>query len=88
MGILKYSSELADLVDNWREVPKDSQMEIEIRTSTVAACCELLDVLNLLRSEIFDRNYLLNICNLDFWLWKMGKEAKHLRPHLTRTSAY
>ena len=88
LGILKYSEELAELVDNWRKVERGSQMEVEIRAATVVACCELLKKLNSLRAEIFERNYLLNICNLDFWLWKMGKDAKHLRPHLTRTSAY
>lgn len=88
LGILRYSEELAELVDNWREVQKDSPMEIEIRAATVAACCELLDELNRLRAEIFEKHYILNICHLDYWLWKMGRDAKHLRPHLTRTSAY
>lgn len=88
IGILKYSDELAALVDNWREVQRDSQMEIEIRAATVVVCCELLKTFNLLRAEIFDRNYLLNICHLDYWLWKTGREIKTSRPHLTRTSAY
>ena len=88
MGIFRYSEELAEKVDNWKEISKDRQMEIEIRVATVVACCELLEKLNSLRAELFEKNYLLNICNLDFWLWKMGKDAKHLRPHLTRTSAY
>lgn len=88
MGILRYSGELANLVDNWTEIPKDSVAEIEIRAATVAACVELLEELNDLREKIFKKNYLLNICHLDYWLWKMGKDAKHLRPHLTRTSAY
>lgn len=87
-GILRYSEELAELVDNWREVPQNSLMEIEIRAATVAACCELLKALNRLRAEIFEKHYILNICDLDYWLWKMGRDAKHLRPHLTRTSAY
>lgn len=88
LGILRYSVELAELVDNWKDVPEGGRMEVEIRAATVAACCELLDSLNAQRAQIFDKNYLLNICDLDYWLWKMGKEAKHLRPHLTRTSAY
>lgn len=86
MGILRYSEDLAFLVDNWKEVQKDSQMEIEIRAATVAACCGLLEEINTWREN--SSLLPINICHLDYWLWKMGKEAKHLRPHLTRTSAY
>src|SRR3989338_4394636 len=87
LGILKYSEELAELVDNWKEIPKDSQMEIEIRMATVAACDMLLKGINFHRHE-YKGIEPINICHLDYWLWKMGKDAKNLGPHLTRTSAY
>lgn len=86
LGILEYSDELASLVDNWKEVPENSRMEVEIRAATVAACDMLMKSINAHRM-----GYTLspiNICHLDFWLWKTGKETKTSRPHLTRTSAY
>lgn len=92
LGILSYSKELAELVDNWREVWMDSQMEIEIRAATVAACVKLLEEINKIRTfqgkDAIDLTKPINICHLDYWLWKMGKEIKTSRPHLTRTSAY
>lgn len=84
LGILKFSDELVHRVDSWLEISKDSAMEIEIRASMVHAFCELM--LNFRGQRGYGE--VLNICHLDYWLWKMGKEAKHLRPHLTRTSAY
>lgn len=82
LGILKYSEELAELVDNWKEIPEGSRMEAEIRAATVAICDQLLREINSIKRDP------INICHLDYWLWKMGKDAKHLRPHLTKTSAY
>lgn len=86
LGILRYSDELAELVDNWKEIPKDSRMEVETREATVTACMMLMCATNSHRKK--HKLEPINICHLDYWLWKMGKDAKHLRPHLTRTSAY
>ncbi|MDP2668818.1 MAG: queuosine salvage family protein [bacterium] len=90
LEVFEYSPELAELVDNWKEIKAESRMEIEIRAATVAACLRLLEEINDIRSDIPGPVKLqrLNICHIDYWLWKMGRDAKHLRPHLTRTSAY
>lgn len=98
MDILKYSESLAEAVDNWFEIRKDGQMEIELRMATAVACCKLLEEIN--RYKLIaklERGAAeiplaclrpINICHLDYWLWMMGRKAKHLRPHITRTSAY
>ena len=88
LGIFRYSDEFAELVDNWKEVVKDSQMEIEIRAATVAVCFKFLECVNAHREHLPYALPPINICHLDYWLWKMGKEIKTSRPHLTRTSAY
>ena len=86
-GVLQYSGDLAGLVDSWKEIPKDSQMEIEIRASTVAACCCIQDAINGFRKT----NNLapINIAQLDYWLWAERRSlVKKSRPHLARTSSY
>lgn len=87
MGILKYSKELVSCVDEWQEVPKNTQMEVEIRAAMVAVCCQLIESINQGRKKVSLPP--INICHLDYWLWKMGVEtARNFRPHLTRTSSY
>ena len=83
LGILKFSDELAHAVDNWIEILKDSEMEVEIRAAMTAAIRKMM---TWMKAQKYGES--LNICHIDYWLWKTGKEAKHLRPHLTRTSAY
>ena len=84
--IFSYSAELAELVDNWKEISENSQMEVELRAATAVACDGLLKKINKFRKACGLSQ--INICHLDYWLWEMGKEATISRPHLTRTNAY
>lgn len=88
-GILKYSEELAELVDNWRPVLRDSDMEIEHRGATAVGVFEFLKRLNSKRASKSDRLVSpLNICHEDYWLWFMGKQAIDLWPILVETNNY
>lgn len=85
LGILQYSPELASRIDNWQEIEAGSREELEIRLATVVVCVKLLDEMN--RYHAIEQWPLLNISQLDYWLWMKGKQSP-FRPHLCRTSMY
>lgn len=85
LGVLKYSPELASRIDNWQEIEAGSREELEIRLATVAVCVKLLDEINWYHA--MSQTSLLNIAQLDYWLWMKGKQSL-FRPHLCRTSMY
>ena len=74
-GVLRYSDELAELVDSGTELPAASRLEQEIRACALHACegiARRLDVAPAL---------------LDNWLWNRGLGLPG-RPHITRTTFY
>lgn len=79
LGILQYTDELAQVIDNKQEIDKDSEAEIEIRVNMIVAI-----------HEISKRTK--NICPIEVndLLWLMGQEKKeNIKPyHLTRTRFY
>ena len=79
LGILQYTVELAQLIDNKQEIDKDSEAEIEIRANMIVAI-----------HEISKRTK--NICPIEVndLLWLMGQEKnENIKPyHLTRTRFY
>lgn len=80
LGILEYSSELEELIDNKKEVLKDSNYEIEIRASTISA-------INIINSKMHG-----GFCPImiNDYVWLMGQDSlnKVLPYHLTRTKFY
>ena len=74
-GVLRYSDELAALVDEGIELPAGSRQEQEIRACGVHAC------------ELIARRLGVAPALLDNWLWNRGLDLPG-RPHVTRTTFY
>lgn len=83
MGILHYDSELAGKVDQGQKIPRDSQMEQEMRAFTIVAA-------ELLREELQKRpeHAALDARGLDSYLWLQARQDKNSKPHVTVTTAY
>jgi Potential Queuosine, Q, salvage protein family len=79
-GVMVYSLELQNLVDNMIEIPKDSEYEIEIRAATVVACDEIAKTLNVPAFKV------------DWLIWQIGEKEKKLgllkNHHRTITTFY
>lgn len=81
LGILTYSDELARKVDAGEKIPKDSNMENEIRLQTVFAMRDLCDELSRVRQEP------VTIAALDYKVWSAGRNVSTPH-HRTATTAY
>lgn len=83
MGVLQYCPQLADTVDQGRPIPRDSQMEQEMRAFTIVAA-------ELLREELKKRpeHAQLDARGLDSYLWMQARQDKNSKPHVTVTTAY
>jgi hypothetical protein len=73
--VLRYSVELAALVDEGAELPAGGRHEREIRACGVHAC------------ELIARRLGVAPALLDNWLWNRGLGLPG-RPHVTRTTFY
>ena len=70
-GILEYSKELEEIIDNEKELPHDSNMEIEIRAS-------MLYVIELIKEDLANKHISINSVELDNIIWLIGKQnQKH-----------
>ncbi len=68
-GILEYSDELKDLIDNEKEILHDSEMEIEIRAN-------MLYVIEKIKEKLKEKNIVTNSVELDNLIWLIGKKNK------------
>ena len=68
-GIMIYSDELANMIDNEIEIQHDSDMEIEIRAN-------MLYIIELIKKKLKERNIVINSVELDNLIWLMGKRMK------------
>ncbi len=84
LGILEYSPELAEKIDNGIEIPKETREEIEIRAAMLHAFDRLLRTINELRTP---EKQPINVLHLDYKLWSETRKTPG-RHHLTRTTAY
>jgi hypothetical protein len=78
-GVLRYSLELAQLVDGGVELPAGGVHEREIRACALHACEGIAARLGVTPAR------------LDNWLWNRGREPRYARgrrPHVTRTVFY
>lgn len=86
--VLRYSVELAAIVDVGMVLVEGSEMEVEIRAQTVNAMSDLLCRINekRLSAELIP----ITMAELDYTIWNMGRsdEFKKLRHHYTYTTAY
>jgi len=82
-GISKYSSNLADLVDNYVVLEKDSDYEMEIRIATLWG-------IELIRKELEDRFPNITNADIDNILWVRSQRRRgDIKPyHRTYTTAY
>lgn len=82
-GLIKYSEELAQKVDNRIEIPEASEMEVEIRSNMLWAC-------NLIVEKLKERN--IEISPIDFenvlWIESQDKSKIDKPYHLTKTIYY
>lgn len=76
LGILKYASDLANRIDSYREILKDSEEEFEIRLAT-----------NYVMSEMLQKMKKWTMIELDHWLLMLGKKSPQPH-HRTLTTCY
>jgi hypothetical protein len=76
LGLLRYSEDLAAMVDNGRLIEAGSKEENAIRAATIRACDLLAEQFNATTQDV------------DSWLWLNRNVDRSARFHLTRTTAY
>ena len=80
-NILVYNDELSEIVDNEKELPHDSEMEIEIRAN-------MLYVIEIIKETLKQKGVIVNSVELDNLIWWMGKKNKKSNTHHTVTIYY
>jgi len=83
LGILKYSDKLANKIDSYLPIKKDSKEEVEIRAATIWA-------VELIRQKLQKKYKFVTAPHLDTMLWnKSQTKRKNDKPyHRTLTTAY
>lgn len=80
IGILEYSTELKDIIDNKKPIEKGSEYEVEIRANVVW-------VVEYIRRGLLNKGILVSSKSINDFLWTKGGDTK--TPfHQTRTTAY
>lgn len=81
LDILKYSEKISDIIDNEREVEKDSKCENEIRSNTIWA------IENIRREfSSLGKNY--DTIDINDYIWLQGQNKQNKPYHKTKTIAY
>ena len=81
-GILVYNEELANMIDEEKEIKHNSDMEIEIRGN-------MLYVIEIIKEELFKKGITVNSVELDNLIWWMGKKIdRKTQAHHTVTIYY
>lgn len=83
LGILEYSPELSEKIDNKIEIPSGSREEIEIRANMIWA-------IELMKGELATKKPDITSMDIDYWLWLSGqnKSPDNKPYHRTRTIYY
>jgi len=79
-GILEYSVELAEIIDNKLEIPAKSEYEIELRACTIWAVEEIKNIFAEMGVQMLSKEI-----NDYIWLASSNAKSNH---HRTRTTAY
>ncbi|ETV95153.1 hypothetical protein H310_11419 [Aphanomyces invadans] len=77
-GVLQYSLALEALIQAKTPIPSGSQMEIEIRASTIQA-------VERVHAELVAKGHHVKVIELDWLLWQIGERAKDALPPHHRT---
>jgi hypothetical protein len=80
-GILTYSPELQEMVDNQRLIEAGSEFEIEMRAAAV-------HTVELIKTIAADSARPVTAQQLDYHLWNRGQANCYRQPHLTRSRFY
>lgn len=83
VGILRYSPALAEMIDNYQLIPKDSKAENEIRIGTICAVDQLA-------TQAQKQDLALTAAQVDSLLWqRAAANTDPMKPyHRTYTTAY
>lgn len=81
IGILEYSNELINMIDEEMELKHNSNYEIEIRAAT-------LYVLEIIKKELRKKNIIVSSIELDNILWCISRIQKTTKPHHTISIYY
>jgi len=83
MGIIEYTKELAERIDNYELIEKGSEEEIEIRAATIWAT-------ELIKQELQKKDRFITASHVDSMLWNRSQtKTKGEKPyHRTLTIAY
>jgi len=84
-GILEYSEELKNKIDNRIIIANRSDEELELRTATVYTVTELLNKINQWRTQKNLKPY--TMIELDYYLWTAGQKSPYPH-HLCPTTNY
>lgn len=79
-GVLEYTDELSEMVDNKQLITRDSEYEIEIRANMIYA-------LEMIKNELHKNSINVNSIRLDNIIWSSGRNIKEPH-HLTKTIYY
>ncbi|MDD3048581.1 MAG: queuosine salvage family protein [Bacilli bacterium] len=77
-GILEYNDELSKIIEEEKEIPHDSNMEIEIRANMIYA-------IELIKDKLALNNIIINSMELDNIIWLFGHKIK-LNDHRHHTT--
>ncbi|MEK7119964.1 MAG: queuosine salvage family protein [Patescibacteria group bacterium] len=89
MGLIQYSDALKNKIFERKNLAYGSQAEVEIRAANVVVMCALLEGINRQRNSCKPSQKEIMMCELDSFMWFMGRTIKTGLPHhLTKTTAY
>ena len=81
IGIIEYSKELSNIVDNEIEIKHSSNYEVEIRAVTLC-------ILEIIKQELAKKNIKTNSIELDNILWCISRKVRKTKPHHTMSIYY
>ncbi|MGC8533784.1 MAG: queuosine salvage family protein, partial [Candidatus Parvarchaeum sp.] len=84
LGILTYSSNLEDKIQNNVLIERDSEQEVELRANTIYAAELIKGRINAKRTP----ENQVNALNIDYLLWSEGRKIGDKKAHLTVTTNY
>ncbi|XP_010277071.1 PREDICTED: UPF0553 protein-like [Nelumbo nucifera] len=82
LGVLRYSSALASIIDANREIVSGSEEEVELRACTVYAVEKMRELIKIKYGK-----QVLSV-ELDLWLWSFGIKCPSLQHHRTLSIYY
>lgn len=82
LGVLKYSSNLANIIETNNEIGSGSEEEVELRACSVYAVEKMRELIGIKSGK-----QVLSV-ELDLWLWSVGVQCPALQHHRTLSIYY